>query len=144
MCKHFFSEEVHVPSVGCNFHLRQIFNSRCVSLISDYYTTVAPRFLRHVRTKVVEQDACREMYAYKTYIKDTMICAGYIGGGMDACKVFLPSVVINQPHCCRCLQPFQIQTVINTLKPLKNKNCCNNLHEILLEITARCYALSVP
>ncbi|XP_052280967.1 cubilin-like [Dreissena polymorpha] len=54
--------------------------------VENYYTTLAPRYLRHVRTKIVHSDMCTELYSYKTYIKDTMMCAGYTGGGMDACK----------------------------------------------------------
>ncbi|XP_052775033.1 uncharacterized protein LOC128213411 isoform X2 [Mya arenaria] len=54
--------------------------------MKDYYTTIAPRFLRHVRIKVISHSTCGELYSYKTYIRDSMMCAGYTGGGIDACK----------------------------------------------------------
>ena len=55
--------------------------------ISDYYTTVAPQYLRHTKTKIVSIDTCRSIYSYKMEVQDSMICAGYIGGEIDACKV---------------------------------------------------------
>ena len=50
-----------------------------------------PRYLRHVKTKIVDLDKCKAIYSTRfsagERIKDNMICAGYTSGGMDACKV---------------------------------------------------------
>ncbi|XP_053394733.1 serine-rich adhesin for platelets-like isoform X2 [Mercenaria mercenaria] len=61
-----------------------------VSDMKDYYTTVTPKFLRHVKTKIIDLDKCKDIYSTRysnsDRIKDNMLCAGYTSSGMDACK----------------------------------------------------------
>ncbi|KAL4237201.1 Enteropeptidase [Mactra antiquata] len=57
-----------------------------VSNMTHYYTTITPRYLRQVKTKIIDQQLCETMYSYKSIITDSMLCAGYTSGGMDTCK----------------------------------------------------------
>ncbi|KAK3591499.1 hypothetical protein CHS0354_031606 [Potamilus streckersoni] len=52
--------------------------------MKDYYTTTAPEYLHHARTKIWLETDCRKVYSNK--VKDSMFCAGYKAGGIDACK----------------------------------------------------------
>lgn len=61
-----------------------------VSDMKDYYTTVTPKFLRHVKTKIFDLQKCKDIYSTRfssdNRIRDNMLCAGYTSSGMDACK----------------------------------------------------------
>ena len=55
--------------------------------IADSIVTDASPYLRHAKTKIVNFDDCQSTYSYKTEILDSMLCAGYISGKIDACTV---------------------------------------------------------
>ncbi|KAL3856718.1 hypothetical protein ACJMK2_011441 [Sinanodonta woodiana] len=52
--------------------------------MKDYYTTTAPEYLHHAKTKIWREADCKK--AYSSRVKDSMFCAGYNAGGIDACK----------------------------------------------------------
>ena len=80
------TEENNSPHGYVTFFIISI-DSQYLLLFSDYYTTVTPKFLHHVKTKIVNFDKCKHVYKQKKYLNESMICAGYTSGGMDACKV---------------------------------------------------------
>ncbi|WAR23011.1 ENTK-like protein [Mya arenaria] len=51
-----------------------------------YNADIALIRLQRPFTFTSDISTCGELYSYKTYIRDSMMCAGYTGGGIDACK----------------------------------------------------------
>ena len=47
-----------------------------------------PVVLQEVDVRVIDSDECNESPMYPGWIQESMVCAGVIGGGQDACKYF--------------------------------------------------------
>jgi hypothetical protein len=45
-----------------------------------------PDVLQDVNVRVIDSNTCNRSPMYPGWIQDTMICAGVLGGGQDACK----------------------------------------------------------
>jgi len=51
------------------------------------YGNIHPECLRAATIPLINQRTCEKMYTYSSQgILDNMICAGYVAGGVDACK----------------------------------------------------------
>lgn len=46
--------------------------------------------LNYVRVPLIEQSTCNSVFIYNGAILPTMICAGYLEGGIDSCQVSIP------------------------------------------------------
>ncbi len=45
-----------------------------------------PEDLKHAKVPIVPTEICNNTKIYKSKITDRMFCAGYEGGGIDACQ----------------------------------------------------------
>lgn len=48
-----------------------------------------PELLQKAPVKIIDTNACNSWEAYNGLIQDTMLCAGYMEGNIDACQVSL-------------------------------------------------------
>jgi hypothetical protein len=54
-----------------------------------------PLLLQKAPVKIIDTNTCNAEKAYNGVIQDTMLCAGYMEGNIDACQVILDSIHIN-------------------------------------------------
>ena len=52
-----------------------------------------PEVLQEVNVRVIDPTICNRSPMYPGWIQDSMICAGVSGGGQDACKYYLGSMI---------------------------------------------------
>lgn len=45
-----------------------------------------PKVLQEVNVRVYDNESCNASPMYPGWIQDSMLCAGVVGGGQDACK----------------------------------------------------------
>lgn len=49
--------------------------------------------LNYVMVPLIEHSTCNSIYIYNGMILPTMICAGYLEGGIDSCQVIIPNKI---------------------------------------------------
>lgn len=53
-------------------------------------------FLQKASVKIIDTNTCNAKEAYRSMVQDTVLCAGYMEGNIDACQVILAIIYIDQ------------------------------------------------